>query len=69
MMVAAYHLIVANNGNNAQRLHSKVLGCKGRAGTLVAKHDVRVNVGIEVFNAEALNGILECGLPLATGVI
>lgn len=46
-----------------------VLRRKRRVGTFVAKHHVRVQVGIQILNAIGLHRILERSLALAGGVV
>lgn len=64
-----YDLVVTDDSHDTQRLHSKLFRRKRGIGALISEHDVWVNVGVQVINAEALDSIFECGLALAAGVI
>ena len=64
-----YNLIVADNSHDAERLHARRLRVERRVAARVTKDNVRVNVGIEVRDAERPHGVLEGGLALASGVI
>lgn len=68
-MAGAYQVVIAHDCHNTQRLHANALRLKGRAGVLVAKDDVGVDVGIEVLNSIRLDDVLEGSLALTRGVI
>lgn len=65
----SHQLVIAHDGHDAKRLHPLALRVERRAGALVSKDDVRVDVGIEIGNTVRLDGVLEGRLPLATGVV
>lgn len=64
-----HQLVIAHDGHDAKWLHPIFLRAERRAGALVSKDDVRVDVGIEIGNTVHLDGVLEGRLPLATGVV
>lgn len=64
-----YHLVVAHDGHNTERLHSLALRIEGWASTLISEDNIRMNVCIEVGNAIGLHGVLEGSFSLTTGVI
>lgn len=71
-MKLAYQLVVANNSHNRERLDAVRLGVEGgvaSSATLVAKDDIRVNIGIEILlaGAVAADGAGERGLALGVG--
>lgn len=68
-MTSTYDLVVAHNSHDAERLDTVILWAEGRVSTLVAKHDIRVQVGIEIADTKVLHSALEGRLALSRGII
>lgn len=64
-----YDLVVTDDSHDAERLDTVILGPEGRARTLIAKDDVRVQVCIEIADAVVAHRVLERSLALARGII
>lgn len=63
----AHQLPAAHDGHHAQRLHPVLLRIE--LGPVVAEHDVRVHVGVEVGDAVRTHAVLERRLRLARRVV
>jgi hypothetical protein len=64
-----HQLAIAHHSHDAERLHADAVRHEGRTGTLIAEHDVRVDVRIQVRDSVPLDGILKGRLALARRVI
>lgn len=62
-------MVVADNSHDTQWLHAMILGVEGRIGPLVAKDNVRVDVGIQVRNAVLRDSVDKGSLALTRGII
>jgi exonuclease V gamma subunit len=58
--IASHQLIVTNNSHNTQRLHTILL----RIEFGITKHDIRVQIGIEILNAKLAQLVLESSFAL-----
>src|SRR4051812_4276315 len=62
--IASHHLIVTNNSHNTQWLHTILL----RIETGITKHDIGVQISIEILNAKLAQLVLESGFALPSRV-
>lgn len=63
----AYQFVAADHGHDAERLHAVLLRIERRIRAIVSKDDVRVDVGVQIGDADIVadDGIFEARLGLS----